>query len=251
LIIAIMRDRGSYRKLLITTLLACWLCVTAEAQNIIQGITEPYRDIKLSSSVAGIIRAEFYEEGDRVEKGEVILELDMKLEELEATRREFIMTRNKTDMESTRSLFKTTRSVSREEMQEKETEFSVSEAEYGMALEQLEKRRISAPVSGSVVEILLREGEACEPYEPLVRVVDTTRFYFVGYVEAAAMAGLRLGQPVKVEVDVSGGPLRIDGTINYLSPVVDPASGLAKVKAVFSNGEGKIRPGVPGKLLLD
>jgi RND family efflux transporter MFP subunit len=238
------------RKLFIAALLAYWACVPVGAGEIINGITEPFVDVKLSSSAAGIIRTEFFKEGDLVQKGTVILELDKTLEELETTRRQLIMTRTKTDMQSTRTLLNTS-VVSREEMLKKETEFRVSEAEYGMAVEQLAKRRIATPFSGCVVELLLHAGEACEPYEPLVRVVDTTQFYFVGYVEAAAVAGLRLGQPVKVEINTSGAPVRLTGAITYISPVVDPASGLAKVKALFANEEGKIRPGVPGKLLLD
>ena len=38
----------------------------------------------------------------------------------------------------------------------------------------------------------------------------------------------------------------IGGKIVFISPVVDPASGLQKVKVLFDNAEGKIRPGVSG-----
>jgi hypothetical protein len=160
----------SNRKLFVAALLAYWACVPVRAGEIINGITELFVDVKLGSSAAGIIRTEFFKEGDLVQKGTVILELDKTSEELETTRRQLIMTRNKTDMQSTRTLLNTS-VVSREEMLKKETEFRVSEAEYGMAFEQLAKRRIATPFSGCVVELLLHAGEACEPYEPLVRVV--------------------------------------------------------------------------------
>ena len=62
----------------------------ASAENpapLIEGITEPFLDVTLSASVAGIITAQKFREGDFVKEGDVILELDRKLEELETARR--------------------------------------------------------------------------------------------------------------------------------------------------------------------
>ena len=54
----------------------------------LQGITEPYLDATLSAPVAGILGKQFFKEGDRVEAGKVIVELDKRIEELEVSRRE-------------------------------------------------------------------------------------------------------------------------------------------------------------------
>src|ERR1043166_1060259 len=53
----------------------------------INGITEPFLDVTLSVSVAGIISSEFFKEGEPVKQGDVILELDKKMEEVEVQRR--------------------------------------------------------------------------------------------------------------------------------------------------------------------
>jgi len=213
----------------------------AEAKSI-SGITEPLMDVTLGASVAGIIHAEFFKEGDTVKKGDVILELDKRLEELEVERRKAVMNQNKMEFESTRALMQSTKSVSKEEFAKKEAEYSIAVAEHGVALEQLAHRQIAAPFSGVITEILLRPGAACAPYEPLVRVVDTSRCYFVGQIEGKSASSLRLDQEVKIRVDGSTTP--VTAKICFLSPVVDPASGLAKVKAIFDNADGKIRPGL-------
>ena len=44
--------------------------------------------------------------------------------------------------------------------------------------------------------------------------------------------------------------IRIAGTVVFVSPVVDPASGLLEVKAEFDNKEGEVRPGIAGVMLL-
>ncbi|HLP75472.1 MAG TPA: efflux RND transporter periplasmic adaptor subunit [Candidatus Paceibacterota bacterium] len=226
----------------------CFASLAPAAEtNVVTGITEPFMDVTLGASVAGIIHAELFKEGDAVKKGDVILELDKRLEELEVERRKAVLEQNKREFESTRSLVQTTKAVSKEELAKKEAEFNVANSEHGIAVEQLAHRQIASPFSGTITEILLRPGAACAPYQPLVRVVDTSRCFFIGQVEGKAASTLHLDQEVKIQVDGTAKP--IIGKICYLSPVVDPASGLAKVKAIFDNTEPKIRPGLTAKMI--
>lgn len=215
----------------------------------VNGITEPFMDVTLGASVAGIIHAELFKEGETVKKGDIILELDKRLEELEVERRKAVMNQNKMEFESTRALTQTTKSVSKEEFAKKEAEYNIAVAEHGVALEQLAHRQIVAPFSGVITDVLLRPGAACAPYEPLVRVVDTSRCYFIGQVEGRNASSLRLEQEVKVLVDGSTTPVK--AKICFISPVVDPASGLAKIKAIFDNADGKIRPGLAAKMTVE
>lgn len=215
----------------------------------ITGITEPFMDVNLGASVAGIIRTEFFKEGDAVNKGDVILEFDKRLEELEVERRKAVMNQNKMEFESTRALMQSTKSVSKEEFAKKEAEYAISVAEHGVALEQLGHRRIVATFSGVITEIMLRPGAACAPYESLVRVVDTSRCYFVGQIEGRHASGLRLDQEVKVFVEGTAAP--VTARLCFISPVVDPASGLAKIKAIFDNTDGKVRPGLAASISLE
>jgi RND family efflux transporter MFP subunit len=212
----------------------------------INGITLPFMDVMLGSSVPGIISVENFKEGDRVEKGDVILELDKKLEEFEVQRRKAVMDQNEIQMKSTQQLSVKTKSVSLEEMHKAEAEYKVSRAEYDIAVQELAHRQVAAPFSGNITEISLHIGAACGPYQPLVRLVDTTRCYFEGHIDGKDAASLHLDQPVKIEVDGADAP--VIGKICFISPVVDPASGLARVKAIFQNDDGKIRPGLAAKL---
>jgi RND family efflux transporter MFP subunit len=214
----------------------------------INGITEPFLDVTLSVSVAGIISTEYFKEGEPVKKGDVILELDKKLEELEVQRRQAVMDQNKMEADSTRVLVQTTKSVSKEESAKKEAEFAIATAEHGIAVQELARRQIVAPFSGSIAEIHLQTGSAVAPYQALARLVDTSRCYFTGHLEGKATAGLRPDQAVKIEIE---GGASVIGKIYFISPVVDPASGLAKVKAIFENADGKIRPGVAAKMTAE
>lgn len=221
------------------------------AESTITGITEPILDVTLSSPVAGIVGKRAFKEGDFVKEGQVIVELDKRLEELEATRRKLIANTSKTQFEATRVLFTNTKSVSQEELEKRELEYKVSEADYEIAAEQLRKRQIVSPLSGYITEFFREVGEACQANERVVRIVDTRRCYFVGNLEANAGYALKADQPVKLEVEAGYSKVVCPGKISFVSPIVDPASGLLKVKVIFENADGRIRPGVTGTMRFD
>jgi RND family efflux transporter MFP subunit len=217
-----------------------------------QGITESINDVTLSASVPGIVSAWKFKEGDFVKENQDIVELDKRVEELETVRRKLVMQNRKTDLEALQSLVKKSSiSVKKEDLEKADTDYRIAEAEYEMAVEQLRKRSISSPCAGCIVEITRHPGEACEAYQPLVRVVDTRQCYFVSNLEANAAGRLKCGQGVKLEIETASAPVRLEGKIVFLSPVVDPASGLQKVRVLFDNPEGKISPGVAGKMFLE
>ena len=218
------------------------------------GITEPFLDTKLGAPSDGIISARRVKEGDAVKAGDVILELDKRLEDLEIERRRLVMEQKKFEWESTVKLFSNSKSISKEELDKKETDYKVAAREYEIAQEQMHRRLVIAPFDGVITDIYHQLGEACEArqtQDPLARLVDTKRCLFVSNMEAKAAAGLKLDQPTKLEIETGNAVMAVTGKVSFISPVVDPASGLVKVKVLFENPDGKIRPGLAGKMLLE
>jgi RND family efflux transporter MFP subunit len=220
--------------------------------NVASGITEAICDVTLSASVPGIVNVWKFKEGDFVQQGDVIIELDKVLEELEAARRKLVMENRQADWEALQTLVKKSSiSVKKEELERAETEYRIAVVEHDIAVEQLRRRSITAPHAGIVVELMRRPGEACQPYQPLIRLVDTRQCYFISNIEGKAAERLSLGQSVKLEIECGSKPTVVQGKIAFLSPVVDPASGLRKVKVLFENAEGKVHPGVAGKMEVE
>jgi len=243
----------------------------------VSGITEPIKDVTLSATVVGTVTAIFVREGMAVGKGAAILELDKKLEALEGERRRLIweskaevraatarVSTLKSLLESTRELFKSTGSVSKEDLEKMELDYELAVAEkerlesaedrerieYEMARESLRKRSLISPIQGTVIKLFLHEGEACQENQPLVRVVDAGRGIFVSNVEEWIGRTLRMGQTVDLKIRTGNESIAREGTIVFVSPVADTASGLIEVKAEFDNQDGSVRPGVSGSLLL-
>ncbi|MDD8045208.1 MAG: efflux RND transporter periplasmic adaptor subunit [Verrucomicrobiota bacterium] len=242
------------------------------------GIVEAIEDVVIRSTVPGTIDRYAFDEGGRVQPQEVVVILENRLQQLEVARRKLIweslveleaaraqLELAQNDLEATRKLFETTQSVSREELDLKALDARLAQAEvdrfqvaeerekieFEIAEEQLNLRLLKSPIKGIVTKHFMAAGETTEGQEPLVRIVDLSRCVLVSNVDATRIGRLHVGQ--RVEVVVQGGEdVRIqDAVVTFVSPVVDPSSGLQEVKAEFSNSEERIRPGLTGLLVFD
>jgi len=281
----VREDRHGYlmwrlaRNVILPSLIVGCCLSSAMAVDVIgvSGITEPIHDVHLSLTTMGTVSQIFYHEGDYVKKGTVILNLDLKLEALEVKRRKLIweskaevnsanarVATMASHLKSTRELYKSTGSISQEELelQQLEHDLAVAEKErvasnelrerieYDIAVEQLNKRSLRAPFSGVITELLVDLGETSESDVPLVHLVDTSQGLFVCTVEEQVGRTLKSGPTVELEIQAGVAAVRIEGQITYVDPIVDPASGLQRVKALFQNKDGEIHPGVAGTMFV-
>ena len=306
--------------LILAPLLLSLGVVTSSAQRTVAvaGISEPVADSTLSCASIGILQTWKVKEGDRVQAGQLLLDLDKRLEELDAERRrivweqkgdlklaeaqvairklisdskvelklaEAIVALLKADVEATRSLFKNSKSVSKDDLEKKELEYKKAIAdydkvlvtedreklehqqaiteydktvatkerekiEYDLAVEALRRRQVFAPFGGQVVEFFKKAGESCQVSDKLVRLVDTSRCHFVVNLDARLGNRLRLGDALPLELESGDAVVKLTGRVAFISPVVDSASGLLKIKVLFENADGKIRPGGAGRVIV-
>lgn len=217
----------------------------------IDGVTEPYRDITLAFPVFGVIAERHHEEGEAVQAGEVLVELDKGLEQLEVTRRQHVADLAKLELDRLQALAeKQTISVSQAEVDKKQAEYLIAQADLDLAKEALRRRIMTSPINGYVVEFFKEVGEAFEERDEVVRVVDIRRCYLVANLEESLARALKPGQTLELEVAGGSDRLTFEGRLDYVSPVVDPASGLLRIKVLFENPDLRIRPGVLGRLRL-
>lgn len=236
------------------------------------GLVEPYRDVLLSSEVAGRIAEIAFREGDRVEEGDLILRLEDRVEDLEVQRRQAVYNNQaelmaarerlallRDELEATRALAERTGSVSREELNRKQLETVLGQLEIDrleqtqslqlielrIAEERLAQKRIMAPFSGVVAQLPLDEGESVQPNQPAMRLVEDDRAFLVVNVPAERARRLTLGEEVELLFVMDENVSR-RGEVAFLSPVVDPASGLRRVRLVFQNDDPKVEPGISG-----
>lgn len=70
--------------------------------------------------------------------------------------------------------------------------------------EQIQKSRISAPITGTVLAKYAEAGEYASPGRPLFKVADLNYIYLRSYFTANQLADLKIGQKVTVIADFGG-----------------------------------------------
>lgn len=249
----------------------------AAAQPSLHGLIEPLNDIEMAAPIAGRISAIHFREGERVTAGTVIAELDASLEELEVERRRLIFEDSSEleaararreligeDLAALRSLHERTGSVSREELRRKELEYRLSgldinrleqarlreDVEHRMAQEQRALRQLIAPFDGVVADLYFDAGESVQANQPLLRLVADEECYLVLNVPSERLAGHHVGDPARIRISTQP-VVEKQATIDFISPVVDPASGLRRVRLIFENVSPRVAPGVAGQWLQE
>lgn len=244
--------------------------------NVVKGITRCAADLSLGLPVTGRIAEIPVQEGTVVKPGQVLLQLDRGAEQLDVERRR-LQWQGKAELEHARARLETTESqmvaarriyassqgISKEELDNRELAYKTAAAElqrltnqkdmerldYLTAKENLERRTLRAPTKGIVTRLIKQVGESVQSNEPAIRMCDLSKILFVVNVPATRSDYLRTGETVELQVG-AGKPAAMRGKLIFVSPVVDPASGLREVKIELINPGADVRPGVPATLTL-
>ena len=220
----------------------------SSAEYTMRALTEPVADVVLSARVPGQVAKVNHAEGDFVKAGTVLLEFEQKTERLEVERKQAQLETLQGELDRSELLFKTASSMPREELERKRGEVTVSRVELEQAKQMVLQRQVVAPFDGVITLLPVKVGEYCEVARPVMRLVDGREFHAVSNADPAKAGHLKVGQPIAIEVLAQGQPLVVEGTVVFVSPVVDPASGLMRLKARFANPDQRVRPGVAGTL---
>lgn len=257
------------------TLLLLFAGQAASEELWIPGYTRAIFDLNLALPVSGRVEVLAVRDGDRVEAGAPLLNLDNRLETIEMERRRALWQSNAElnaaiarlpivtmQLRAARGIFSANASISREEVQAKELAViaatsdiearraakEVERLDYAAAREALERRTLRAPIAGRVVRILRYPGESVQANESILRLVDLERIVFVGGMEERVAGRLRVGAPGSVLMETEQGEELLQGNVILIAPVTDPASGLAEVRVEMSNPDGRLRAGARARL---
>jgi len=226
------------------------------------GTAETWDDFAVSSQIPGeVIRLEV-EEGDLVQQGQLLLELDQDKRLLEFKSEEAKLQRARVDLgyegkklDRARALLEKG-AISESEVDTLEQAVRLAESGVDLAKIQLdllerelEDTRITAPVSGQVFRRLVSLGETINPTEPLFTIIQIDPVKVLTEVSESDLRFVRVEQEVRL--DFTAFPDRqFKGVIHRIEPVANPRSGSFPVIVRVSNPRKRIQPGMVAGLAL-
>ncbi len=197
-----------------------------------EGLLLPSAQARLASRSKGVID-QIKREGDRVAKGEAVMQLESDMELLQRDQQKHILDlrafqRSASDELSEKSV------ISKTEVEEKRVNHEVARVQLQQAEKLLDMRKVSAPFDGVVSERLRERGEAVDEFTPVVTLVNLDELYLEVFLPASRIRQVRSGEKVRVTVpDLPGSGF--DGSVAEVAPAVNPASGEFKVRIRLPN----------------
>ena len=212
----------------------------------VPGYTEPYKTITVSAAEAGVISEVLVEEGAHVKKDQILARLDTALLTAELDIAKATTDLQKIKVSKIEELAKNQRAAT-EELDRARTDLKIREAEKRKIEAAIETRIMRSPVDGIVTEVKRDPSEAVSLANPhVLTVVQIDRLLVNLFLTPARAAKLKVGDTAPLLLGDEAA--RVTGTVEFISPVTDAASGTVRVKFVLENKDAAIRSGAVARL---
>lgn len=208
----------------------------------------PNEAVEIKSETEGRVVEIGFVEGDRVEKGQLLFRIDD--EKLRASLAEAEAAFELAEAERARAeeMFRS-RTISAAEVDAARSAYNARKATVERLRKQLEDSRITAPFAGIIGIRSVSPGQAVARFASLATLVDDSVIKVEARVPERLISSLRIGQPV--ELRVPAWPERVfEGTVQFISPEVDPSTRTILVRAIVENHAGLLRAGMFGRMSL-
>lgn len=209
---------------------------------------EAKEEAMVVAKVRGIVREMYVEEGDEVQTGDVLAQLEDKQLELEARRARATMERLKNELERKQELYQK-KLISAQEFENAKYEFEAEQSAYELAQLKVDHSRIKAPINGIISERLIKTGNMIDADQEVFEVTDFSLLLAVVNVPEHEMNKLRKGQSALIQTDAIPGEI-FEGTILRINPTVNPETGTFKVTVSVNDDSQKLKPGMFGRIQI-
>ena len=209
---------------------------------VLPGETKASQDVVLSAEQGGLVEWVGPKEGDRVEKGDLLVRIEV--ETLKTEYENAMAAYHLADKQYERrsNLFKE-RIIPREELDQSRTDRSMKQGAARAAKIRYLKGFVRAPISGMVNRVHVDPGEFVGEGAPVVELVNTDRVEVEVSMPELDVKYFRPGQKAMVTVDAYADQQFL-GDIEFVAFKADGLTKTFRVKILLDNSAGLIRPGM-------
>ncbi len=198
--------------------------------------------VTLRPEVSGRVAALGFHDGQRVKRGQLMVQLDDTLQRAQLQQAQAQATIARTNLQRNRDLVGQG-FVSQSAVDQSAAALDVAEAQVALAQAQLARMRIVAPFDGVAGIRSVNLGDYVKDGADLVNVEDLSQMLVDFRLPERFIARVRTGQAVEVTLDALPGQ-RFAGRIDALDAVIDASGRSLLVRARLDNPGGVLKSGL-------
>lgn len=187
----------------------------------------PPASAKVQSQTAGLVARTLVTEGEAVEMGAPLFDLDSRSALIAVSRAAKAAQFARDNADRQRRLF-ADQNTSTKALQDAEGLAAGAEADLAAAQTQLAWLHIAAPLSGVVTHINVRPGETVDAATILAEVTDLGRLVVESKIPSGDAVRVKAGQPVRIMSDPA-----VEASLTFVSPTVDPGTDTVTLRAAL------------------
>ena len=202
---------------------------------------EAAQEADASARVSGIVTNVLVEEGDFVEAGQALAQLEVEKLALEVKREIANLNQVANDLRRNKKLY-SKNLISSESFEHVKFQYDAQKAATELAELNLEYATIRAPISGVVAVRYIKLGNLLKQNAPAFHITDLSEIHAIIHIPESEKAELAVGQKANVLVEAAKHPFL--GSIKRISPVVDRDTGTIRVTVSLNDETEVLRPGM-------
>jgi len=209
---------------------------------------ESRNEADIITRVTGIIEELTVEEGDYVEKGQLLARVDARRYQLALDKAEAELAGIEQELKRL-SLMAEKQLVSAQASDKLKYQYRAAIAARELAALDLKDSRVVAPISGYISKRFIRTGHFTQGYQKLFHIVDQSSLEAIVYLPEHQLSNVQLGQQALLQFSARQG-LQFIAQVRSISPVIDSRSGTFKVILSLDNEEMQLKPGMFAQIAL-
>ena len=194
----------------------------------------PKNIISLTAESDGNIVNIFFEDGEYVEQGALLVQLDDLKESalLESAESQLLLSELEYERVKDLAMRNT---ISKQELDSLYYTFLISKSDYKAALIDQDKRKITAPFSGYLNAKELNVGDYMEAGKSIVELIDTDNLMVSYLIPSHYRNKVMIGQNISISIASDGVVESSFGNVTFISPIADLATHTLNVQASIGN----------------
>jgi len=198
--------------------------------------------VTITSKVAGIVEQILFTEGQRVEAGQTLVQLDAAALQAELDQARALLDDARNQLVRARQL-QPGQTIAAQRLETLEALARQAEGRVRQAEARLAELRVIAPFSGRVGLRQVSPGALIQPGTAITTLDDTSRVRVEFSVPEVHLARIRVGSGVTAR-SAAYGQRRFQGEVTVIDTRIDPATRSIRVISEFDNPDEALRPGL-------
>ncbi len=207
---------------------------------------EPVQYAYVSAKAQGEVKRILVKEGDYVQKGQVLIELDDELIRNNIAQLEVQLELADSLYRKQKKLYEQGVASEVQYLQAKSQKESL-EKNLQVLRTQLQYTKVTAPFAGVVDQINIKVGELAGPGARLIYLVNMDKMKAVANISENYLPNIHKGDPVELTFPIYPG-LKVKTRISFIGNFIDPATRTFKVEAEFNNPGRKVKPNMTAQM---